>query len=224
MQLSFEREKCQSVRHSVWHHTSQVQKKKGEKLPKWTIPWIFSTNIQKEAVIYLFLMIIFLHLILADSALLDGRWFIYLCFPSLWASPSVLMLGLPTPDSSYSVVQWVRDSVNVHNSNQDRTGIINSSSCLLCPISHPFLPPSFFPSFSFFIRNSSVILVWVFKSCTWSWDILICFMYFIFHVHSHESYIISQTSVVIQMLVWCTFITSVLINIHLLFLTAGVKS
>ena len=137
---------------------------------------------KRSSVIYLFLMIIFLHLILADSALLDGRWFIYLCFPSLWASPSVLMLGLPTTDSSYSVVQWVRDSVNVYNLNQDRTGIINSS-CFLCPNSHPFLPPSFFPSFSFFIRNSSVILVWVFKSCTWSWDILIYFMCFIFHVH-----------------------------------------
>lgn len=89
----------------------------------------------KRSVIYLFLMIIFLHRILADSVLLlDGRWFIYLCFPSLWTSPSVLMLGFPTTDSSYSVVQWVRDSVNVYNWNQDRTGIINSSSCLLCPI------------------------------------------------------------------------------------------
>ena len=56
-------------------------------------------------------------------------------------------------------------------------------------------------------------------------------MHFIFHVHSHylkyfedESYIISQTSTVIQMSVWCTFITSILINIHFLFLTAGVKA
>lgn len=36
------------------------------------------------------------------------------------------MLGLPTTDSSYSVVQCVKDSMNLYDLNQDSADITNS--------------------------------------------------------------------------------------------------
>lgn len=47
-------------------------------------------------------------------------------FISVRVSSSALMLGLPTTDSSYSVVQCVKDSMNLYDLNQDSADITNS--------------------------------------------------------------------------------------------------